>query len=79
MSGPVVMATLAMGGRQTLRIARVCLNGASEVDLRICTELTKTSGLMIPTSKGFSIPVAMVPQLIARLAAAAFSTNGGQA
>ena len=67
---PVVVALLAKNSRETVRVALDSYRGSALVDVRVCVELTATSGLLTPTGKGVSLAVAKLPELLAALTAA---------
>ncbi len=69
--GPRVIATLRKNARERLRIAIDRYQGVDLIDLRVTVDLTVSSGIQIPTKKGVSLRVGMLPALIAALQEAA--------
>lgn len=64
MSGPVsVIGTVQKNKRETLRVALDEYKGVQLIDVRVCVELTVSSGLLTPTGKGVSVNVALLPEL----------------
>ena len=67
---PVVIANLATNSRETVRVALDAYRGCELVDVRVCVELTASSGVQTPTAKGVSLAVSKLPELAAAFAAA---------
>lgn len=70
MTLPIVLDTFQKNQREDLRIALDEYLGTRLIDLRVCMELSKTSGVLTPTSKGVSVAVDKLPRIIAALQAA---------
>lgn len=66
----VVIATLEKNSRETVRVALDRYRGCDLVDVRVCVELTASSGVQTPTAKGVSLAVCRLPALVAALTAA---------
>lgn len=67
MIGPTVIASLAIGRRQTLRVALDKHAGVDLIDLRVMVDLTETTGIRTPTKRGVALRVGVLPALIAAL------------
>lgn len=64
---PLIVANLQKDRRETLRIALDRYQGVNLIDLRVCVDLTESSGIQTPTKKGLSLRVEMLPEIIAAL------------
>ena len=67
---PIAVALLAMNSHETVGVALDCHRGSDQVDVRVCVDLTATSGLLTCTGKSVSLAVAKFPELLAALTAA---------
>ena len=65
MTEPVTIATIRKSDRERVRVALTTWRGLALADVRICIPITEASGVLTPTAKGVSLPVAMLPQLAA--------------
>lgn len=70
MTSPIVLDSFLKNSRETLRIALDEYRGTKLIDLRVCMELSATSGVLSPTSKGVSVAIDKLPRIIAALQAA---------
>jgi hypothetical protein len=68
MTAPVVVATLASSHRESLRVALDARRGAKLLDLRAVVPLASHAATPMPTAKGVSLDVALIPQLRQALA-----------
>ncbi len=59
--------TLPKNSREDLRISLTEYHGHDLVDIRTFTEISSVSGIRMPTKKGVSVRVEMLPDLIAAL------------
>jgi hypothetical protein len=67
---PIIIATLAKDRGEALRVALYHLKGADVLDIRVCVELTRSCGVLVPTARGVSVAMTMLPALIAALGSA---------
>ncbi len=70
MIAPTVIASLAIGRRETLRVALDKHAGVDLIDLRVMVDLNETTGIRTPTKKGVTLQIGMLPDLITALLAA---------
>lgn len=63
----VVIRELTKNKSDVLRIALDQFHGHDLVDIRICTPLTESSGMHVPTKKGVSIRVELIDDLVEAL------------
>jgi hypothetical protein len=66
---PVVIGWIGTNGQERVRIALDSHRGVDFADVRICTPFTEATA-PVPTAKGVAIDIALLPNLIAALAAA---------
>jgi hypothetical protein len=64
------LGELAQNGREALRVAIDRYQGQDLIDLRITAPLTESSGLHVPTERGVSIRISLLPPLLEALQAA---------
>lgn len=67
MIAPTVIASLAIGRRETLRVALDKHAGVDLIDLRVMVDLNEVTGIRTPTKKGVTLRIGMLPGLIAML------------
>jgi hypothetical protein len=67
MSAPTIVRELTKNRRETLRIALDRYQGVDLLDIRVCVDLTESSGIQTPTKKGVSVRVDLLPDLIEAL------------
>jgi hypothetical protein len=65
-----IIAWLPKNRREQVRVALDRYRGADLIDVRVCVELTSTTGRLMPTSKGVSLKIEQLPELIEALEAA---------
>ncbi|WP_421935527.1 PC4/YdbC family ssDNA-binding protein [Phenylobacterium sp.] len=65
---PLIVATLAKNGRESVRVALDEFRGHHLLDVRVVVPLAAHAATMTPTGKGISVNVAMIPSLRVALA-----------
>lgn len=70
MSKPIEIAAFAKNRRETLRVALDTYQGTNLVDLRVLAPLVGHATDLIPTKKGVSVSVGLLPRLREALQAA---------
>lgn len=70
MTGPIVTGDLVKNRREHLRIALDTYQGHDLIDIRVTAQLNEGRGAWMPTKKGVSCNVSILPELIAALQSA---------
>jgi hypothetical protein len=68
-NAPVVIAHIP-NGRESVRIALDHAKGEATIDIRLCVEVSSTSGVRTPTKAGITLPIDRLPVLRQALQAA---------
>ena len=76
MGDPVIIAVLTKNGTEDLRVALDEFKGHNLLDLRVFAEFGGPAKVKMPTKKGLSLRVEMLPDLIAALQAAQERARG---
>ncbi len=70
MNGPIITGDLVKNRREHLRVALDSYQGHDLIDIRVTAQLNDSTGAWMPTKKGVSANVALLPDLIAALQSA---------
>jgi hypothetical protein len=67
MNTPIVVGDFRKNARERVRVALDFHQGNNLVDIRVTTQLAEGTSVWIPTKKGFSVNIALLPLLLAAL------------
>ena len=70
MTGPIITGDLVKNRREHLRVALDSYQGHDLIDIRVTAQLNDATDAWMPTKKGVSVNIALLPGLIAALQSA---------
>jgi hypothetical protein len=66
-TGPIITGDFAKNSREHVRVALDTYAGHDLIDIRVTAQLNNATGVWVPTKKGVSVNITLLPDLIAAL------------